>query len=72
MSNILCDKISVLGNFSLDLLPQCVYDRGKGSEPMLKERLPVLRRSKGWTMKHMAEELHIPYTTYVGYEKGVR
>ncbi len=39
---------------------------------MLKERLPVLRRSKGWTMKRMAEELCIPYTTYVGYEKGVR
>lgn len=39
---------------------------------MLKDRLPVLRKSKGLNMKRMAEQLAIPYTTYVGYEKGLR
>ena len=35
-------------------------------------RLRELRQEIGITMKEVAESLHIPYTTYVNYEKGVR
>ena len=35
-------------------------------------RLKELRDLRGWNMKKAAKELEIPYTTYVGYEKGDR
>ena len=35
-------------------------------------RLKDLRLALGWNMKKAAEEIGIPYTTYVGYEKGER
>lgn len=35
-------------------------------------RLRDLRLALGWNMKQAAEEIGIPYTTYVGYEKGER
>ena len=35
-------------------------------------RLKELRDLRGWNMKKAAQELEIPYTTYVGYEKGER
>lgn len=34
--------------------------------------LRILREQRGLNMKEMAGELNIPYTTYVGYEKGER
>lgn len=34
--------------------------------------LKKLREQRGLNMKEMAGELNIPYTTYVGYEKGER
>lgn len=36
------------------------------------ERLRELRLLMGWNMKQAAHEMGIPYTTYVGYEKGER
>lgn len=36
------------------------------------DRLKELRLLMGWNMKQAAKELEIPYTTYVGYEKGER
>ena len=35
-------------------------------------RLKELREMRGWNMKEAAKQLGIPYTTYVGYEKGER
>ena len=35
-------------------------------------RLKELREMHGWSMKEAAKNLGIPYTTYVGYEKGER
>ena len=35
-------------------------------------RLKELRLLLGWNMKKAAQELGIPYTTYIGYEKGER
>lgn len=35
-------------------------------------RIAELRTKKGVTMRTVAQELHIPYTTYVNYEKGTR
>ena len=35
-------------------------------------RLEELRKEKRYTMKKVAEELGMRYTTYVGYEKGTR
>lgn len=34
--------------------------------------LKSLREEKGLNMKELAKLLNIPYTTYVGYEKGQR
>lgn len=39
---------------------------------MFDERLKLLRQSKGINMKKAAEQLGMPYTTYVGYEKNER
>ena len=36
------------------------------------ERLKELRLLMGWNMKQAAQELKIPYTTYISYEKGDR
>lgn len=36
------------------------------------ERLKELRLLMGWNMKKAAQEIGIPYTTYVCYEKGER
>lgn len=36
------------------------------------QRLKELRLLLGWNMKKAAQELGIPYTTYIGYEKGER
>lgn len=35
-------------------------------------RIPELRRERGINMKQAAEQLGLPYTTYVNYEKGIR
>lgn len=35
-------------------------------------RIPELRKERGISMKQAAEQLGMPYTTYVNYEKGVR
>lgn len=35
-------------------------------------RISQLRQELGITMKEAAERLHLPYTTYVNYEKGTR
>ena len=35
-------------------------------------RLAELRKSRGLTMKEVAQALKIPYTSYVNYEKGER
>lgn len=35
-------------------------------------RLKELRQLNGWNMKQAAEEIGIPYTTYVSYEKEER
>ena len=35
-------------------------------------KLSELRKDKGLSMKKVAAELGLPYTTYVGYEKGER
>ena len=39
---------------------------------MFDERLKLLRQNKGLNMKKAAEQLGMPYTTYVGYEKNER
>lgn len=39
---------------------------------MFRNRLSELRKSKGYNMKQTAAMLNLPYTTYVGYEKGER
>lgn len=39
---------------------------------MFKSRISELRKSKGYNMKQTAKMLNMPYTTYVGYEKGER
>lgn len=39
---------------------------------MFKSRLKELREKKGYNMKQTASMIGIPYTTYVGYEKGER
>ena len=39
---------------------------------MFQSRLSELRKSKGYNMKQTAKMLNMPYTTYVGYEKGER
>ncbi|MGN1404597.1 MAG: helix-turn-helix domain-containing protein [Ruminococcus sp.] len=39
---------------------------------MFRSRLKELREAKGYNMKQTASMLGIPYTTYVGYEKGER
>lgn len=35
-------------------------------------RLKFLREERNWNMKEAAEQLGIPYTTYISYEKGER
>lgn len=35
-------------------------------------RIPELRKERGISMKQAAEQLGMPYTTYVNYEKGTR
>lgn len=35
-------------------------------------RLKELREMHDWNMKEAAQEIGIPYSTYVGYEKGER
>ncbi len=35
-------------------------------------RLEELRKTQGKSMAQVARDLNIPYTTYVGYEKGAR
>ena len=35
-------------------------------------RIPKLRKERGISMKQAAEQLGMPYTTYVNYEKGTR
>jgi repressor LexA len=35
-------------------------------------RIPELRKERGISMKQAAEQLGMPYTTYVNYEKGAR
>lgn len=39
---------------------------------MFDDRLKKLRKAKGCSMKQMAEELGMCYTTYVNYEKNER
>lgn len=39
---------------------------------MFESRIQELRIERGINMKQAAQALHIPYTTYVGYEKGER
>lgn len=39
---------------------------------MFNSRLKELRQEKGLNMKQTAAKLGLPYTTYVGYEKGER
>lgn len=39
---------------------------------MFDERLKQLREEKGKSMRQVAIELQIPYTTYVSYEKNER
>ena len=39
---------------------------------MFRNRLSELRKRKGYNMKQTAAMLNLPYTTYVGYEKGER
>ncbi len=39
---------------------------------MISECLKRLREEKGLNMRQVALELEMPYTTYVGYEKGER
>lgn len=39
---------------------------------MFNSRLKELRQEKGLNMKQTATKLGLPYTTYVGYEKGER
>ena len=39
---------------------------------MFSDRLKEIRNDLNMNMKQMAEKLAIPYTTYVGYEKGER
>ena len=34
--------------------------------------LKILREQAGFNMREVARQLNIPYTTYVGYEKGDR
>ena len=39
---------------------------------IFSERLKDLRKEKGFTLKHVAELLNCPLTTYANYEQGVR
>lgn len=41
-------------------------------EPAVSLRLKELRKTHGLHMKAVAEAMGLPYTTYVGYEKGLR
>ena len=39
---------------------------------MFEGRLKFLREQKGITMKKLASDLNMPYTTYINYEKNTR
>jgi repressor LexA len=62
----------------LDIITHSVYNitqqNNKNNEvlPMFDDRLKMLRQKKNLNMKQAAQQLGMPYTTYVGYEKDER
>lgn len=59
----------------LDFCTQIVYNIGIDfKERMFTQmiRLKELREESNKTMRQVADELNLPYTTYVNYEKGAR